>query len=70
MPEIKTREIVKGTVKAIDKSAVAAQRIKRNTVCILRRVPRTNTPPTVFLAGLILPPVKPSGSSISKAVKV
>jgi len=28
MPEIKTREIAKGTVKAIDKSAVAAERIK------------------------------------------
>lgn len=28
MPEIKTREIAKGTVKAIDKSAVAAQRMK------------------------------------------
>ena len=28
MPEIKTREVVKGTVKAIDKSAVAAQRMK------------------------------------------
>ena len=28
MPEIKTREIVKGTVKAIDKSAVAAERMK------------------------------------------
>lgn len=28
MPEIKTRDIVKGTVKAIDKSAVAAERMK------------------------------------------
>ena len=28
MPEIKTREVVKGTVKAIDKSAVAAERMK------------------------------------------
>ena len=28
MPEIKTREIAKGTVKAIDKSAVAAERMK------------------------------------------
>lgn len=28
MPEIKTREVVKGTVKAIDKSAVTAERIK------------------------------------------
>ncbi|MCB5393723.1 hypothetical protein LIP62_05825 [Longicatena caecimuris] len=28
MPEIKTREITKGTVKAIDKSAIAAERMK------------------------------------------
>lgn len=28
MPEIKTREITKGTVKALDKSAVAAERMK------------------------------------------
>lgn len=28
MPEVKTREIAKGTVKAIDKSAVAAERMK------------------------------------------
>ena len=28
MPKIKTREIAKGTVKAIDKSAVAAERMK------------------------------------------
>lgn len=28
MPEIKTRDIVKGTVKTIDKSAVAAERMK------------------------------------------
>ena len=28
MPQIKTRDVLKGTVKAIDKSAVAAQRIK------------------------------------------
>lgn len=28
MPDIKTRDVVKGTVKAIDKSAVAAERIK------------------------------------------
>ena len=28
MPEIKTRDIVKGTVKAIDRSAVAAERMK------------------------------------------
>lgn len=28
MPEIKTREVAKGTVKAIDKSAVAAERMK------------------------------------------
>lgn len=28
MPEIKTRDVVKGTVKAIDKSAVAAERMK------------------------------------------
>ncbi len=28
MPEIKTREIAKGTIKAIDKSAVAAERMK------------------------------------------
>jgi len=28
MPEIKTREVAKGTVKAIDKSAMAAERMK------------------------------------------
>ena len=28
MPDIKTRDVVKGTVKAIDKSAVAAERMK------------------------------------------
>lgn len=28
MPDIKTRDMVKGTVKAIDKSAVAAERMK------------------------------------------
>lgn len=28
MPEIKTREVAKSTVKAIDKSAVAAERMK------------------------------------------
>ena len=28
MPDIKTRDVVKGTMKVIDKSAVAAERIK------------------------------------------
>ena len=28
MPDIKTRDVVKGTVKVIDKSAVAAERMK------------------------------------------
>ena len=28
MPDIKTRDVVKGTVKTIDKSAVAAERMK------------------------------------------
>lgn len=28
MPNIKTRDVVKGTVKVIDKSAVAAERMK------------------------------------------
>lgn len=29
MPDIKTREVVRGTVKAIDKSAVAGERMKQ-----------------------------------------
>ena len=33
MPDIKTREIAKGTVKAIDKSAVAAERMKSAYIC-------------------------------------
>lgn len=28
MPEIKTRDVVKGTVKTLDKSAIAAERMK------------------------------------------
>ena len=32
MPEIKTRDAVKGTIKAIDKSAVAAQSMKDTLV--------------------------------------
>ena len=33
MPDIKTRDVVKGTVKVIDKSAVAAERMKDAYVC-------------------------------------
>ena len=33
MPDIKTRDAVKGTVKVIDKSAVAAERMKDAYVC-------------------------------------
>ena len=28
MPDIKTRDVVKGTVKTLDKSAIASQRMK------------------------------------------
>lgn len=56
MPDIKIRDVVKGTVKAIDKSAVAAERMKDAYVRtkdktehgVLRRNPLPkNTPPTV-----------------------
>lgn len=57
MPDIKTRDVVKGTVKVIDKSAVAAERMKDAYVRtkdkaehgILRRNPLPkNTPPTAL----------------------
>ena len=75
MPEIKTREIAKGTVKAIDKSAVAAERIsapkrKRITAFIPQRVRPMNTPPTVFRAGRKPSPVKPSTSLTNSGEKV
>ena len=53
MPDIKTKNVVKGTVKTIDKSAVAAermkdayiaQRTKRSTAFILQRVQPKNMP--------------------------
>lgn len=55
MHDIKTRDVVKGTIKAIDKSAVAAERLKDAYVrtknkaehSVLRQNPLLkNTPPT------------------------
>ena len=79
MPDIKTREIAKGTVKAIDKSAVAAERMKsaifapktkRITAFIPQRVRPMNTPPTVFREGRKPPPVKPSAGLINSGARV
>lgn len=80
MPEIKTREIAKGTVKAIDKSAVAAERMKSayirtkekadHSLYSARGVRPMNTPPTVFSAGRKPSPVKPSTSLTNSGEKV
>lgn len=57
MHDIKTRDVVKGTIKAIDKSAVAAERIKDAYVrtkdkaehSVLRQNPLPkNMPPTAL----------------------
>lgn len=74
MPEIKTREIDKGTVKAIDKSAVAAERMKSAYIRTKDKADHSlysaegspdDTPPTVFRAGRKPLPVKPSTSLTS-----
>ena len=57
MPDIKTRDVVKGTVKVIDKSVVAAERMKnayirpktKRSTAFLRRNPLPkNTPLTAL----------------------
>lgn len=57
MPDIKTRDVVKGTVKVIDKSAVAAERMKdamsalrtkRSTAFLQRNPLPKNTLPTAL----------------------
>ena len=44
MPDIKTRNIVKGTVKTIDKSAIAAQRMKNTFIRTKESAEQTQTP--------------------------
>lgn len=79
MPEIKTREVAKGTVKAIDKSAMAAERMKSAYIRTKDKADHSlysaevrpmNTPPTVFQTGRRLLPVKPSTSLTSSGEKV
>ena len=78
MPEIKTREVAKGTVKAIDKSAVAAERMKSAYIrtkdkadhsLYSARVRPMNTPLTAFRAGRKPLPVKPSTSLTSSGAR-
>ena len=44
MADIKTRDTVRGTIKAIDKSAVAAERMKGAFIRTKEETPRGNSP--------------------------
>ena len=54
MADIKTRDAVKGTIKTIDKAAVASERMKsayskiKNKAITLRKAPLPNMPPIEF----------------------
>ena len=59
MPKIKTRDVVKGTIKKIDKAAIAADRMRsayvqtrrrRNTPPIPKNTAQRNTPPAASRA--------------------
>lgn len=76
MPDIKTKNVVKGTVKTIHKSAVAAERMKDAYIrtkdkaehgVYSQRVQPKNMPQTVFPAVLIPSPVRLFGSLTNKA---
>ena len=55
---IKTRNVAEKGIKAIDKAAVASERMKEAYIC-----------PTVFLLGLKIQPVKLSTNLTSRAEK-
>lgn len=78
MPDIKTRDIAKGTIKTIDKSAVAAERMKsafiqtkekRNTPLMSPKAVRRNTLPTVWKAVSTEFPTKPYTNLTSKGAR-
>ncbi len=62
MADVKTKDSIKGTIKTIDKAAIAGQRMKqayvqtkekkRNTPLTLRKIVRRNMPLTVLRAVL------------------
>lgn len=79
MPDIKTRDTVKGTIKTLDKAAVAGERMKEAYVrtrkrpsmaYILRKAPRRNMRLTAFRAARKQSLMKPPTSLTSRAVKV
>ncbi len=79
MPDIKTRDTVKGTIKTLDKAAVAGERMKEAYVrtkekaeqaYILRKAPRRNMRLTVFRAVRKQSLMKPPTSLTSRAAKV
>ncbi len=78
MPDIKTRDIAKGTIKTIDKSAVAAERMKstfiqtkekRNTPLMSLKAVRRNTLPTVWKAVSTEFPTKPYTNLTSRGAR-
>ena len=79
MPDIKTREIAKGTVKAIDKSAVAAERMKSAYIRIKDKADHSlysaEGSPDEYAADRVSggtrnpPPVKPSASLINSGAR-
>ncbi len=68
---IKTRVAEKG-IKAIDKAAVASERMKEayiTTACMRRKAPPASMRPIAFPLGWITSPMKQSISLINRAAK-
>ena len=79
MSDIKTRDIVKGTIKAIDKAAIAGERVKAAYVRardkapmarIPQRIPRMNTRTTVFQAAWKPLLTRPSGNVTGRGARL
>ena len=79
MPDIKTRDTVKGTIKTLDKAVVAGERMKEAYVrtrkrlsmaYILRKAPRRNMRLTAFRAVRKRSLMKPPTNLTSRAAKV
>lgn len=75
---IKTRSVADKTIKAIDKAAVASERMKEHIsapktrasmACMQRKAPPASMRPTAFLPGLKIRPVKLSTNLTSRAAK-
>ena len=74
MADIKTKDNIKGTIKTIDKTAIARQRMfkrkkKRNILPTLRKIVRRNMPLTVLRAVLTVLLTKLLINSISRDEK-